>query len=64
MEEYYERLLKLANSLQNMTTYNFLTIVFKLGLQPYFCVAKIGMKRNPTITLRKQLWFVKKEFLK
>jgi len=33
VEVYYERLLKLANSLQYKTTYSFLTIIFKSGLQ-------------------------------
>jgi len=44
MEVYYEKLLKLANSLQHMITNNFLTIVFKFGLQPYLCVAIAGTK--------------------
>ncbi len=35
VEVYYERLLKLTNSLPYMTTYNFLTIIFKSRLQPY-----------------------------
>jgi hypothetical protein len=39
MEVYYEILLKLANSLQHKTIYNFLTIVFGYGLQPYLHVA-------------------------
>jgi hypothetical protein len=39
MEVYYERLLKLANNLQHKATNNFLTIVFKFGLQPYLRVA-------------------------
>jgi hypothetical protein len=46
MEVYYERLLKLANSFQHMTTYNFLTSVFKFGLQPYLHVATTDMKRE------------------
>ncbi len=45
VEVYYERLLKLANSLQHRTTNSFLIIVFKFGLQPYLCVT-IGMKRE------------------
>jgi hypothetical protein len=32
---YYDRLLKLANNLQYMTTYNFLTTIFKSKLQSY-----------------------------
>jgi hypothetical protein len=46
MEVYYERLLKLANSLQLKTTNNFLAIVFISGLQPYLRVAIVGMKRK------------------
>ncbi len=46
MEVYYERLLKLANSLKHKTTHNFLTIVFKSGLQPYQHVATTSMKRK------------------
>jgi hypothetical protein len=46
VEVYYERLLKLADSLQHKTTNSFSTIVFKFGLQPYLCVATIGMKRE------------------
>jgi hypothetical protein len=45
VEVYYERLLKLANSLQHNTIDSFLTIVFKSGLQPYLRVATAGMKR-------------------
>jgi hypothetical protein len=44
VEVYYERLLKLVNSLQQKTTNNFLTAVFIAGLQPHMCVALIGMK--------------------
>jgi hypothetical protein len=46
MEIYYERLLKLANGLQHKTTNSFLTTIFKSRLQPYLCVATIGMKRK------------------
>ncbi len=46
MEVYYERLLKLANSFQHMTTNSFLTIVFRSGLQPYLHVATTCMKRE------------------
>ncbi len=46
MEVYYERLLKLANSLQHMTTNNFLTTIFKFGLQPYLCVVITSMKKK------------------
>jgi hypothetical protein len=51
VEVYYERLLKLANSLKHKTTHNFLTIVFKSGLQPYQHVATTSMKRK---TLQEQ----------
>jgi hypothetical protein len=46
VEVYYEILLKLANSLQHMTTNSFLIIVFKSRLQPYLHVATINMKRE------------------
>jgi len=46
VEVYYERLLKLVNSLQHKTIDNFLTIIFIYGLQPYLHVATIGMKRE------------------
>jgi hypothetical protein len=46
VEVYYERLLKLANSLQHRTIDSFLTIVFKFQLQPYLHVVTIGMKRE------------------
>jgi hypothetical protein len=51
VEVYYERLLKLANSLTHKTTRNFLTTVFKSGLQPYQHVATTSMKRK---TLQEQ----------
>jgi hypothetical protein len=46
VEVYYERLLKLANSLQHTTIDSFLTIILKFGLQPYLHVATTGMKRE------------------
>jgi hypothetical protein len=46
IEVYYERLLKLANNFQHITTNSFLTNVFKCGLQPYLHVATAGMKRK------------------
>jgi hypothetical protein len=52
VEVYYERLLKLANSLQHKTTNSFLTIVFRFGLQPYLLVAIIGMEK-PCSSTRK-----------
>ncbi len=51
MEVYYERLLKLANSFKHKTTHNFLTTVFKSGLQPYQHVTTTSMKRK---TLQEQ----------
>jgi hypothetical protein len=44
MEVYYERLLKLANSLQHKTIDNLLTTVFRTRLQPYLRVTIAGMK--------------------
>ncbi len=46
MEVYYERLLKLVNSLQHKTTYSFLITVFIYGLQPYLHVATTSMKKE------------------
>jgi hypothetical protein len=46
VEVYYERLLKLTNSLQHTTINGFLTTIFKSKLQPYLCVAITGMKRK------------------
>jgi hypothetical protein len=46
VEVYYEILLKLVNSFKHRTKYNFLTVVFKTGLQPYLCVTTTNMKRE------------------
>jgi hypothetical protein len=46
VEVYYERLLKLADSLQHKTIDIFLTIVFRTRLQPYMHVTIAGMKRK------------------
>ncbi len=46
VEVYYERLLKLPNSLQQHITNSFLTIIFKSRLQPYLRVATTGMKKK------------------
>ncbi len=46
MEVYYERLLKLANSLQHKTIDSFLTVIFISELQPHLCVTTTGMKRE------------------
>jgi hypothetical protein len=59
VEVYYERLLKLANSLKHKTTHNFLTIVFKSGLQPYQHVTT-NMKRK-TLEEQKELALVCEE---
>ncbi len=45
VEVYYERLLKLANSLQHMTINNLFNIVFRDGLQPYLCATIASMKK-------------------
>jgi hypothetical protein len=45
-EVYYERLLKLANSLKHKTTNSFLIIVFRSRLQPYLRVTTINMKKE------------------
>jgi hypothetical protein len=64
VEVYYERLLKLADSLQHRTTNGFLTTIFKYRLQPYLHVAIVSMKRKNLHNIRKQLLLVKKGFLK
>jgi hypothetical protein len=46
VEVYYERLLKLANSLQHITINSFITTIFKSGLQPYLHVATTSMKKE------------------
>jgi hypothetical protein len=46
MEVYYDRLLKLANSLQHKTTNSFLTTILKFILQPYMHVPTTNMKRK------------------
>ncbi len=60
VEVYYERLLKLANSLKHKTTHNFLTIVFKFGLQPYQHVVITSMKRK-TLQEQKEVTLVCEE---
>ncbi len=60
MEVYYEILLKLVNSLKHKTTHNFLTIVFKYGLQPYQHVATTSMKKK-TLEEQKELALVCEE---
>ncbi len=46
VEVYYERIQKLAHGLQVPTTYSFLTIMFRVGLQSYLIITTIGMKRS------------------
>ncbi len=46
VEVYYERLLKLVNSLERRTIDSFLTIIFKSRIQPYMRGTTIGMKRE------------------
>jgi hypothetical protein len=46
MEVYYERLLRLANSLQHKSIDSFLIIIFKTGLRPNLHVATRGMKKK------------------
>jgi hypothetical protein len=44
VEMYYEKLLKLANSLQTLTTANSFTTMFQSGLQSYLRIVVAGMK--------------------
>jgi hypothetical protein len=53
VEAYYEKLLKLAKSLQHKITNSFLIIIFKYILQPYMCVAIVGMKRKLCSNIKK-----------
>ncbi len=46
VEVYYERIQKLAHGLQLPTTYSFLTIMFRGGLQSYLKITTIGMKQS------------------
>ncbi len=46
MEVYYEKIQKLAHGLQVLTTNNFLTIVFRVGLQLYLKITTAKMKRS------------------
>ncbi len=46
MEVYCERIQKLAHGLQILTINNFLTIVFRVGLQSYLKITITGMKRS------------------
>ncbi len=56
---YYERLLKLANSLQHKTIHSFLSILFESGLQSYLCVLT-SMKRE-TLQRHKEVALVYEE---
>jgi hypothetical protein len=44
VEVFYERIQKLAHGLQILTTENFLTIMFRVGLQSYLRIVTTGMK--------------------
>ncbi len=46
VEVYYEWIQRLVHGLQVPTTDNFLTIVFKTGLQSYLIIATTRMKRS------------------
>ncbi len=46
VEAYYEWIQKLAHGLQVLTIDNFLTIVFRAGLQSYFRIEIIRMKQS------------------
>jgi hypothetical protein len=44
VEVYYEQIQKLGHGLQVPTINNFLTIIFRMGLQSYLRIATLGMK--------------------
>jgi hypothetical protein len=46
VEVYYEWIQKLAHGLQVPTTNSFISILFKMGLQSYFKIITIRMKRS------------------
>jgi hypothetical protein len=46
VEAYYERIQKLAHGLQIPTTNNFLTTMFRAGLQSYLKITTARMKRS------------------
>jgi hypothetical protein len=46
VEVYYERIQKLAHGLQILTTNNFLTIMFRVGVQSYLKITTTRMKRS------------------
>ncbi len=46
MEVYYECIQKLVHGLQVPTTYNFLTIMFIVGLQLYLRITIVRMKQS------------------
>jgi negative regulator of genetic competence, sporulation and motility len=46
VEVYYERIQKLAHGLQALKTNNFLTTMFKMGLQSYLKIVIARMKRS------------------
>ncbi len=60
VEVYYEKILKLINSLQQKTIDSFLTIIFRSKLQPYLCVVIKGMKKE-TLQQHKEVALVCEE---
>jgi hypothetical protein len=46
VEIYYEHIQKMAHGLQVLTTNNFLTIVFRTGLQSYLKIVNVKMKQH------------------
>jgi hypothetical protein len=46
VEVYYEWIQKLVHGLRVPTIDSFLTIMFRVGLQSYFIITTIGMKRS------------------
>ncbi len=60
MEVYYERLLTSINYLQVKATDVFLTIIFKVGLQPYLILTTSGVVRDILIE-HKEVTFICEE---
>jgi hypothetical protein len=60
VEVYYERMLKLANCPQVITTNVFLTINCRVGLLLYFKLAITSMKWDTLIEHKETLYFVRK----
>jgi hypothetical protein len=60
---YYKRIQKMAHDLQVPTTYNFLTTMFKVGLQSYFKIVIARMNSQHYNKVRRRQCWLKKACL-